>query len=184
MRRRVSAWRAALGSLWTEAMWKPDRLKQRRQRALCTEPWSMLGRSNSGERGGLEADSVPMLTRRPSFSNWSMLSWRTRPRRLPVASCATTTARWYSRTSGVGGVRAAAPPPAPRCASVRLPGDPERDPGLLASLTRPDTLQCAWTWLAAWLCYGMPLQTLDNQMIHKQSLLHAAPCTRIMHLMH
>ncbi len=97
----------------------------------------MLGRSNSGERGGLDADSAPMLTRRPSFSNWSMLSWRTRPRRLPVASCATTTARWYSRTSGVGGVRAAAPRPAPRCTSVRLPGEPERAPGLPAPARAP-----------------------------------------------
>ena len=35
-----------------------------------------------------------MLTRRPSFSNWSIDSWRTRPRSCPVTSCATTTARW------------------------------------------------------------------------------------------
>lgn len=44
-----------------------------------------------------------MLTRRLSFSNWSMLSCRTRPPSAPVESspAATSTARWCSRTSGV-----------------------------------------------------------------------------------
>mmetsp|Transcript_13121 Transcript_13121/g.41508 ORF Transcript_13121/g.41508 Transcript_13121/m.41508 type:complete len:229 (-) Transcript_13121:651-1337(-) len=32
-----------------------------------------------------------------------MLSWRTRPPSAPPISCATTTARWWSRTSGVTG---------------------------------------------------------------------------------
>jgi len=54
-------------------------------------------------RRTLESPGVPMLTRRLSFSNWSMLSWRTRPPSAPVASspAATSTARWCSRTSGV-----------------------------------------------------------------------------------
>ena len=54
-------------------------------------------------RRTLESPGVPMLTRRLSFSNWSMLSWRTSPPSAPVASspAATSTARWCSRTSGV-----------------------------------------------------------------------------------
>ena len=37
---------------------------------------------------------APIDTRRLSFSNWSIDSWRTRPRSWPCTSWATTTARW------------------------------------------------------------------------------------------
>lgn len=49
--------------------------------------WTPMGsvpcRSNSGVRMGLPTLSVCMLTRLPSFSNWSIDSWRTRPRSEP-----------------------------------------------------------------------------------------------------
>ena len=48
----------------------------------------MLLRSNMGVRPCcLAALSAEAIMRRPSFSNWSMLSWRTSPRRLPDVSC-------------------------------------------------------------------------------------------------
>ena len=51
-------------------------------------------------------------------------------------TCATTTALWYSRTSGVGGVRWADPA---RCASVRLPGGES----LRAPAALPSSARCA-----------------------------------------
>jgi hypothetical protein len=59
---------------------------QTRTHTLCILPGSMLLRSNMGVRPLLAALSTPM-TLRPSFSNWSMLSWRTSPRNEPVLSC-------------------------------------------------------------------------------------------------
>ena len=44
---------------------------------------SLLLRSNIGEGRALLMLSVPILTRRLSFSNWSIESWRTMPRSEP-----------------------------------------------------------------------------------------------------
>ena len=46
---------------------------------------SLLLRSNIGDGRALLMLSVPILTRRLSFSNWSIESWRTMPRSEPDA---------------------------------------------------------------------------------------------------
>ena len=58
---------------------------------LCVLPGSMLVRSKKGVLACLA--ELSGSTRRPSFSNWSMLSCRTSPRRDPSWSCCTQCAR-------------------------------------------------------------------------------------------
>lgn len=57
---------------------------RRKDRELTFETQgSLLLRSNIGDGRALLMLSVPILTRRLSFSNWSIESWRTIPRSEP-----------------------------------------------------------------------------------------------------
>jgi hypothetical protein len=71
----------------TSFMVRNATVRQNKHRKLTLETQgSLLLRSNIGEGRALLILSVPILTRRLSFSNWSIESWRTIPRSEPDRS--------------------------------------------------------------------------------------------------
>lgn len=86
----------------------PARRKKGRKPTFETQG-SLLLRSNIGEGRALLMLSVPMLTRRLSFSNWSMESWRTMPRSEPDAGLSEIRRNgiWESELFGLALLRSA-----------------------------------------------------------------------------
>mmetsp|Transcript_4892 Transcript_4892/g.14828 ORF Transcript_4892/g.14828 Transcript_4892/m.14828 type:complete len:373 (-) Transcript_4892:61-1179(-) len=116
---------------------------------LCT-PWKDTLLLRTGVVSP-NCSKLPALTLLPSFSNWSMLSCRTRPPSAPSdsESAATTTARWWSRTSVAGVLRLL--PPGGYRGGTPLPLRPSG----VAAFSKSDSLSSRhwrfWAILLPWI---------------------------------